>query len=121
MFNVYLIFYFVLQEVESLCRTLADLSSSLQKTFEGVADVEVPKSIDSQVASARQALNTELSCRVGGKIDMAKKGKKAGSNDAMVLRSAWKALTALNNQLELSKKKNEEYQSMLTTLLPLMS
>ena len=105
-----------------MCRTLADLSSSLQKTFEGVPDVEVPKSIDSQVASARQALNTELSCRVGGKIDMAKKGKnKAGSNDAMVLRSAWKALTALNNQLELSKKKNEEYQSMLTTLLPLMS
>lgn len=110
------------KEIESLCRTLNDLSVSLQKKFDGNLDVEVPKSIDSQVASARKALDTELSCRVGGKLNATNKGKnKTGSNDgAMVLRLAWKALAALKSQLEFSKKKKDEYDSLLITLLPLM-
>ena len=74
------------------------------------------------MASARKALSTELSSRVGGKLHVTKKGrdKAAGPTDAVILRLAWKSLTALKNQLELSKKKKEEYDSLLITLLPLM-
>jgi len=36
----------------------------------------------------------------------------------MVLKSAWKALTALRGQLEIAKAKKVEYETLLATLAP---
>merc|ERR1711872_1141269 len=105
------------KEVESLCRSLDLLSKSILEKHEGNVKTDIPKSLDSQLGSTRQALQSEVSGRNGVKLTTDKKGKsKAGTNDALVLKSAWKALTALKNQLEISKKKSIEYESMLTTL-----
>ena len=88
--------------MENLCRHFSDLSVNLQQQLAGQTSTEVPKSIDSQLTTTRRALQAELVCLTGGKISSFKKGKgKNNSNDASVLRSAWKALTTLKNQLYL--------------------
>ena len=108
--------------MENLCRHFSDLSVNLQQQLAGQTSTEVPKSIDSQLTTTRRALQAELVCLTGGKISSFKKGKgKNNSNDASVLRSAWKALTTLKNQLEISKKKKIEYENMGSTLSPLIS
>jgi len=110
------------KEVESLCRSLDLLSKSILEKHEGNVKTDIPKSLDSQLGSTRQALQSEVSGRNGVKLTTDKKGKsKSGTNDALVLKSAWKALTALKNQLEISKKKSIEYESMLTTLQTIMA
>lgn len=103
--------------MDSLCRALNQLSQGLQQKQAGTtsedARVEIPTSLDSQLGSVRQALQAELYGRVGGiKSSGGRKGKdkKSGSNDAAVLKSAWKALTALKGQLETCQKKAEEYK-----------
>jgi len=107
------------KEVESLCLCLDQLSAGLREKEGGSMDAEVPSSIDSQLGSTRRALQAELTGRTGGMVAAAKKGKeKIGSNDAMVLKSAWKALTALRGQLEIAKAKKVEYETLLATLAP---
>ena len=102
--------------MDSLCRALNQLSHGLQQKQAGTtsedARVEIPTSLDSQLGSARQALQAELYGRVGGiKSSSGKKVKeKSGSNDSAVLKSAWKALTALKRQLETCQQKAEEYK-----------
>ena len=109
----------LIQEVESLCLCLDQLSAGLREKEGGSMDAEVPSSIDSQLGSTRRALQAELTGRTGGMVAAAKKGKeKIGSNDAMVLKSAWKALTALRGQLEIAKAKKVEYETLLATLAP---
>ena len=107
--------------MDSLCRALNQLSQGLQQKQTGTtsedARVEIPTSLDSQLGSARQALQAELYGRVGGiRSAIGRKGKeKSGFNDAAVLKSAWKALTALKRQLETCQQKAEEYKTAANT------
>jgi hypothetical protein len=103
------------KEVDSLCRAFNQLSQGLQGKLNGSPGPDIPTSLDSQLGSTRQALQAELSGRLGGMKSSGGRKDKPGS-DAAVLRSAWKALTALKNQLEKSKEKAEEYKISLSGL-----
>jgi len=108
------------KEIENLCKNLTDLSNGLQQQLVGDPVVEIPKSIDSQLLSARRALQQELNCLTGATVKTWKKGKTE-SSDATVLKSAWRALSTLKNQLEMAKKKQTEYENMSSTLGSLIS
>eukprot|EP00088_Acartia_fossae_P060918 TRINITY_DN7304_c0_g1_i5.p1 TRINITY_DN7304_c0_g1~~TRINITY_DN7304_c0_g1_i5.p1 ORF type:complete len:563 (-),score=191.05 TRINITY_DN7304_c0_g1_i5:1433-3121(-) len=116
------------KEMETFCRSLDQLSKSLSAREGGQIDAELPTSVDAELASVRQALQAELSCRNGPKITAnspnannnnsnkkQKKNPNANADDAAkVLRSAWRALTALKSQLEFAKKKTAEFETLRT-------
>jgi len=106
------------KEMESFCRSLDQLSSSLAARDGGEIKAEIPKSLDAQLGSLRQALASELSSRNGPKItnnaNKKQKGNPTSEDAAKVLRSAWKALNALKGQLEIARNKTAEFETLLS-------
>ena len=105
--------------MESLCRALNQLSESLlQKQGGGDPSLySIPTSIDSQLGSTRQALQAELYGRLGGvKPSSGGRKKKEKPTDATILKTAWRALTALRCQLETCQKMAEECKAVVKTV-----
>jgi hypothetical protein len=107
--------------VESLCRSLTQLADSLRaKSLGEVGGPEVPGSLDTELSGARTALQTELAALRAPpkKKGSEKKGRveKEALNEASVLRAAWRALYALQGQLELATEKQKEYAATLSSL-----
>jgi hypothetical protein len=77
----------------------------------------VPGSLDAALGAARTALQSEVAalCAPATK-KTAKQGRsdKEGLNEAKVLRSSWRALNALQDQLMLVQKKQGKYERVLS-------
>jgi hypothetical protein len=105
--------------MESLCRSLSELADSLRAKSEGAeGGPEVPGSLDAALGAARTALQSEVAAlRAPAKKKTGKQGGRADKetlNEANVLRSSWRALNALQDQLRLVQKKQGEYESALS-------
>ena len=108
-----------LQELEGLCQSLAQLAESLRARSQGEqGGPEVPGSLDAELGAARTALQTELAAfRTPAKKMAAKQSRgadKETQNEASVMRAAWRALLALQGQLELAKRKRVEFEAALS-------
>merc|ERR1719402_1751251 len=96
------------KEVDNLTQSLTQLAEAIKSRHEGNKEAEVPSNMDPIIGSAKAALSAEVN-GLTGSIKPKEKSKNKEGDDSSVVRSAWRALTALKSQLEMVKKKNVEY------------
>jgi len=107
------------KEVDNLTKSLTQLAEGIKERQEGNKKAEIPINMDVIFQSTKAALSAEISSPgPTGSIKPKEKNKSKEGNDSSVVRSAWRALTALKSQLEMVKKKNVEYGNMLTAMEP---
>jgi len=106
------------KEVDNLTKSLTLLAEGIKARHDGNKDAEIPRNMDAIIGSAKAALTAEVSGLTGSIKPTREKSKNKEVDDSSVVRSAWRALTALKSQLEMVKKKNVEYGNMLTALEP---
>jgi len=92
------------REVESLCASLEKVAASLRLSPSLRQSNSLP-AINGHLTSLRLALQTELSSSDTSNSA----SRKASSPPASILRSAWRALVALSGQLDMVRRKQEEY------------
>lgn len=103
--------------MESLCLCLEQLSHGLRAKETGDMNADIPTTVDTQLGSARRALQAELTGRKGTNKSAAKNGRTGPeSADMAILKSAWKALQALRGQLQIAKEKKAEYETLKQNL-----
>merc|ERR1719319_171163 len=106
------------KEINNLTKSLTQLAEGIKARQEGNKKAEIPTNMDVIFQSTRAALTAEISSSGPSTIKPKEKSNNEDGNESSVVRSAWRALTALKSQLEMVKKKNVEYGNMLTALEP---
>lgn len=124
------------KQVDNLTKSLTHLAEGIKARHKGNKKAEIPTNMDVIFLSTKAALTAEISSsglpssikprenRKNKEVDDEKvddisvvKSVKEVDDSSMV-RSAWRALTALKSQLEMIKNKNVEYGNKLTALEP---
>jgi len=106
------------KQINNLTKSLTQLAEGIKARQEGNKKAEIPTNIDVIFLSTKAALTAEISSSGPSSIKPKEKNNNKEGNESSVVRSAWRALTALKSQLEMVKKKNVEYGNMLTALEP---
>jgi len=106
------------KEINNLTKSLTQLAEGIKARQEGNKKAEIPTNMDVIFLSTKAALTAEISSSGPSTIKPKEKSNNKEGNESSVVRSAWRALTALKSQLEMVKKKNVEYGNMLTAMEP---
>jgi hypothetical protein len=111
-----LFFFLTLQEMERLVQQLGQLTDSLRaKSQQDSKGPPLPTNIDVQLCAARTALHTELAVLREPANKSATDLEEEVAAEVSVRRSVWRALVALQGQLELGQEKRAEFERIVNT------